>query len=35
MFNKFYQKIAQNRLHHWLTSLPNQLHQWQKNSFAW
>lgn len=30
MFNKFYQKIAQNRLHHWLTSLPNQLHQWQK-----
>jgi tRNA (mo5U34)-methyltransferase len=29
MFNKFYQKIAQNRLHHWLTSLPNQLQQWQ------
>ncbi len=30
-FNKFYQKIATNRLSHWLNSLPAQLDHWQKN----
>lgn len=30
-FNKFYQKIAQNRLSHWLNTLPAQLTHWQKN----
>lgn len=27
-FNNFYQKIATNRLHHWLNKLPAQLTQW-------
>ncbi|WP_371189050.1 tRNA 5-methoxyuridine(34)/uridine 5-oxyacetic acid(34) synthase CmoB [Thalassotalea maritima] len=31
LFNKFYQQIAGNRLAHWLTSLPQQLADWQKN----
>jgi len=31
-FNKFYQKIAGNRLHHWLTSLPAHLSHWQKEN---
>lgn len=30
MFNKFYQEIAQNRLSHWLNTLPAQLTHWQK-----
>ena len=30
-FNKFYQKIAGNRLSHWLDSLPAQLSQWQEH----
>jgi tRNA (mo5U34)-methyltransferase len=30
-FNKFYQKIAQNRLSTWLNVLPAQLTAWQKN----
>jgi len=29
-FNFFYQKISQNRLSHWLTSLPAHLDNWQK-----
>lgn len=29
-FNNFYQKISQNRLCHWLTSLPAHLETWQK-----
>jgi len=29
-FNKFYQQIAQNRLSHWLNTLPAQLTHWQK-----
>jgi tRNA (mo5U34)-methyltransferase len=28
-FNKFYQQIAQNRLSHWLNTLPAQLTHWQ------
>jgi tRNA (mo5U34)-methyltransferase len=28
-FNKFYQKIAGNRLNHWLNTLPAQLTEWQ------
>ncbi len=31
-FNKFYQTIAQNRLSHWLNTLPAQLSYWQKNN---
>ncbi|QDP00942.1 tRNA 5-methoxyuridine(34)/uridine 5-oxyacetic acid(34) synthase CmoB [Thalassotalea sp. PS06] len=31
MFNTFYQQIATNQLSHWLTSLPAQLEDWQKN----
>ena len=30
-FNKFYQKIAGNRLNHWLNTLPAQLTQWQEH----
>ena len=30
-FNKFYQQIAQNRLSHWLNTLPAQLTHWQKH----
>tara|TARA_R110002167_G_scaffold142953_4_gene332066 strand:- start:25944 stop:26909 length:966 start_codon:yes stop_codon:yes gene_type:complete len=30
-FSKFYQKIATNRLSHWLNTLPAQLDNWQKN----
>lgn len=30
-FNKFYQIIAQNRLSHWLNTLPAQLTQWQSS----
>ncbi|WP_448564163.1 tRNA 5-methoxyuridine(34)/uridine 5-oxyacetic acid(34) synthase CmoB [Thalassotalea ganghwensis] len=29
-YNRFYQQIAQNRLSHWLNTLPAQLTQWQK-----
>ena len=29
-FNTFYQEIAQNRLSHWLNTLPAQLTHWQK-----
>ena len=31
LFNRFYQQIAANRLSHWLTCLPKQLADWQKN----
>ncbi|NMP16771.1 tRNA 5-methoxyuridine(34)/uridine 5-oxyacetic acid(34) synthase CmoB [Thalassotalea sp. Y01] len=31
VFNQFYQQIAGNRLAHWLTHLPAQLENWQKN----
>jgi len=31
MFNRFYQKIAGNRLHHWLVSLPAHIQQWQQS----
>ncbi|TRX56362.1 tRNA 5-methoxyuridine(34)/uridine 5-oxyacetic acid(34) synthase CmoB [Thalassomonas sp. M1454] len=31
LFNRFYQQIAANRLAHWLTCLPKQLADWQKN----
>ena len=31
-FNKFYQKIATNRLSHWLNTLPSQLDYWYKNN---
>ena len=31
-FSKFYQKIATNRLSHWLNTLPAQLDYWQKNN---
>ncbi|NQY64822.1 MAG: tRNA 5-methoxyuridine(34)/uridine 5-oxyacetic acid(34) synthase CmoB [Alteromonadaceae bacterium] len=31
-FNKFYQKIAANKLNHWLDTLPAQLTQWHNNS---
>ncbi len=31
-FNLFYQKIASNRLSHWLNSLPAQLSDWQQNN---
>ena len=31
LFNKFYQQIAANELAHWLTVLPKQLADWQKN----
>ncbi|NQY35438.1 MAG: tRNA 5-methoxyuridine(34)/uridine 5-oxyacetic acid(34) synthase CmoB [Alteromonadaceae bacterium] len=31
-FNKFYQKIAANKLSHWLDTLPAQLTQWHKKS---
>ncbi len=31
LFNRFYQQIATNRLSHWLTCLPKQLADWQKN----
>jgi len=31
-YRKFYQKIADNRLHHWLDTLPAQLTHWQKNN---
>ena len=30
-FNKFYKKIAGNRLNHWLNTLPAQLTQWQEH----
>ncbi len=30
-FNNFYQKIAGNRLNHWLNTLPAQLTQWQEH----
>lgn len=30
-FNKFFQQISQNRLSHWLTSLPAHLDDWQKS----
>ena len=30
-FNKFYQKIAGNRLNHWLNTLPAQLTLWQEH----
>ena len=29
-YNRFYQQIAQNRLSHWLNTLPAQLTEWQK-----
>ncbi len=29
-FNTFYQEISQNRLSHWLNTLPAQLTLWQK-----
>ncbi|GAA5143051.1 tRNA 5-methoxyuridine(34)/uridine 5-oxyacetic acid(34) synthase CmoB [Thalassotalea piscium] len=29
-YNRFYQKIAENRLSHWLNTLPAQLTHWQK-----
>ncbi len=29
-FSNFYQIIAKNRLSHWLTTLPSQLYQWEK-----
>lgn len=31
-FNKFYQKIAGNRLSHWLDTLPAQLTEWEKHN---
>ncbi|MFC4654746.1 tRNA 5-methoxyuridine(34)/uridine 5-oxyacetic acid(34) synthase CmoB [Rheinheimera marina] len=31
-FNAFYQQIAANGLAHWLTSLPTQLEQWEKEA---
>ena len=31
-FNSFYQKIASNRLSHWLNTLPAQLSDWQQNN---
>mgnify|MGYP006090785815 CR=1 FL=1 len=31
-FNQFYQKIAGNRLNHWLNTLPAQLTHWHKNN---
>ncbi|MEW6992705.1 tRNA 5-methoxyuridine(34)/uridine 5-oxyacetic acid(34) synthase CmoB [Colwelliaceae bacterium MEBiC 14330] len=31
-FNPFYQKIASNRLSHWLNTLPAQLSDWQQNN---
>ncbi len=31
-FNNFYQQIAQNRLSHWLTTLPAQLALWQQEN---
>ena len=31
-FNKFYQKIATNRLSHWLNTLPAQLSHWHNNN---
>lgn len=30
-FNSFYKTIAQNRLSHWLNTLPSQLTDWQRN----
>lgn len=30
-FNNFYKKIAENRLNHWLNTLPAQLTQWQEH----